>query len=87
MERTLAPLLHDGVSPDEILALRVCDPAMGSGAFLVEACRQLAAHLVRAWERTGAALLLPALPTRRGLPRRRSGLVGARGRAREGAPP
>ncbi len=27
----------------------MCDPAMGSGAFLVEACRQLASRLVRAW--------------------------------------
>src|SRR5262249_45609444 len=39
--RTLGPLLRDGMSPDEILELRICDPAMGSGAFLVEACRQL----------------------------------------------
>src|SRR5580704_11669000 len=57
VERTLGPLLRDGMSPDEILALRICDPAMGAGAFLVEACRKLARHLVRAWERTGA---LPA---------------------------
>ena len=49
------PCLGDAPTPDAILALRVCDPAMGSGAFLVEACRQLAAHLVRAWERAGAA--------------------------------
>ena len=27
--------------PAQILDLKVCDPAMGSGAFLVEACRQL----------------------------------------------
>src|SRR5262249_47926130 len=25
--------------PEQILDLRICDPAMGSGAFLVEACR------------------------------------------------
>ena len=31
-----------GNTPDEILALRVVDPAMGSGAFLVSACRYLA---------------------------------------------
>ena len=36
---------------DLILALKVCDPAMGSGAFLVEACRYLADHLVAAWTR------------------------------------
>jgi hypothetical protein len=35
--------------PEQILELKVCDPAMGSGAFLVEACRQLADGLVEAW--------------------------------------
>ena len=35
--------------PDRILDLKVCDPAMGSGAFLVEACRQLADALLEAW--------------------------------------
>ena len=35
--------------PEEILELKVLDPATGSGAFLVEACRQLAARLVNAW--------------------------------------
>ncbi len=38
-------------TPEQILDLKVCDPAMGSGAFLVEACRALAAQLVKAWER------------------------------------
>jgi hypothetical protein len=41
VRRTLAPLVHDA-APDRILALRVVDPAMGSGAFLVAACRYLA---------------------------------------------
>lgn len=36
-------------SPEVILGLRVCDPAMGSGAFLVQACRYLAERLVEAW--------------------------------------
>ncbi len=36
-------------SSDELLDLRVCDPAMGSGAFLVQACRWLAERLVEAW--------------------------------------
>ena len=36
-------------TPDSVLSIKVCDPAMGSGAFLVEACRQLAARLVEAW--------------------------------------
>jgi type I restriction-modification system DNA methylase subunit len=34
----------------QILALKVCDPAMGSGAFLVAVCRYLAGLLVQAWE-------------------------------------
>lgn len=37
--------------PEEVLALKLCDPAMGSGAFLVEACRALGDRLMRAWER------------------------------------
>src|SRR5262249_10755730 len=41
VRRTLAPLVR-GRSPDAILELRVLDPAMGSGAFLVAACRYLA---------------------------------------------
>ena len=47
-------------TPDVVLSLKVCDPAMGSGAFLVEACRQLAARLVEAWRVHEA--LRPALP-------------------------
>lgn len=35
--------------PKAILDLKVCDPAMGSGAFLVQACRYLADRLVEAW--------------------------------------
>ena len=42
VRRGLAPLVDD-VSSERILALRVVDPAMGSGAFLVAACRYLAA--------------------------------------------
>ena len=41
VRRTLAPLVKDA-SPEQILALRILDPAMGSGAFLVAACRYLA---------------------------------------------
>jgi hypothetical protein len=36
-------------SPAELLSLKICDPAMGSGAFLVQACRWLADRLVEAW--------------------------------------
>lgn len=37
-------------TPDEVLSLKVCDPACGSGAFLVEATRQIGTRLVQAWE-------------------------------------
>lgn len=33
----------------ELLDLKVCDPAMGSGAFLVQTCRWLAERVVQAW--------------------------------------
>lgn len=58
---TLEPLVYSGPSegkpqeewvlktPQEILDLKVCDPAMGSGAFLVQACRYLGERLVEAW--------------------------------------
>ena len=45
--------------PAQILDLKVCDPAMGSGAFLVEACRQLGDALVEAWHAHGE---VPAIP-------------------------
>lgn len=63
VQHTLEPLVYVGPaeglppeqwtlkSPKEILALKVCDLAMGSGAFLVQACRYLAERLVEAWER------------------------------------
>ncbi|MFB6577097.1 Eco57I restriction-modification methylase domain-containing protein [Streptomyces sp. NPDC056402] len=37
----------------ELLALKVLDPAMGSGAFLVSACRYLSERVVEAWDRDG----------------------------------
>ena len=42
VRQTLEPLIRDRHA-EEILRLRVLDPAMGSGAFLVGACRYLAA--------------------------------------------
>lgn len=42
-----------GKSAEEILALRVCDPAIGAGVFLLEAVKVLTEHLVAAWERDG----------------------------------
>jgi hypothetical protein len=41
VRRALSPLARDA-APERILSLRVLDPAMGSGAFLVAACRYLA---------------------------------------------
>ena len=45
--------------PEEILDLKILDPATGSGAFLVEACRQLAARLVEAWSNHGGPSDIP----------------------------
>lgn len=62
VQHTLEPLVYEGPaegwpreqwklrSPKEILDLRICDMAMGSGAFLVQVCRYLAERLVEAWE-------------------------------------
>jgi hypothetical protein len=36
-------------SSTDLLDLRICDPTMGSGAFLVQACRWLGERLVEAW--------------------------------------
>ena len=53
---TLEPILRNlsgpensPPTPEQILDLKVCDPAMGSGAFLVEACRQLGDALIESW--------------------------------------
>lgn len=63
VENTLEPLLYDGPAqgkpreewnlktPAQLLDFKICDPAMGSGAFLVQACRYLAERLVEAWAR------------------------------------
>ena len=66
VRRTLEPILarlqEDGGKPprpEQILDLKVCDPAMGSGAFLVEACRQLGDALVEAWRAHGEVPEIP----------------------------
>ena len=54
VQHALAPALARigaDAGPAEVLDLKVCDPAAGSGAFLVEACRQLGERLVAAWPR------------------------------------
>jgi hypothetical protein len=65
VQHTLDPLVYEGPAEGwekeewklrpaaEILALTVCDMAMGSGAFLVQACRYLSERLVEAWETAG----------------------------------
>ena len=62
VRKTLEPVLTnlgEKPTPAQLLDLKICDPAMGSGAFLVEACRQLADHLVVAWQRHGG---MPPVP-------------------------
>ncbi|MFD2237834.1 Eco57I restriction-modification methylase domain-containing protein [Aureimonas populi] len=61
VEETLTPVAYRGPaegkapeewelkSAEELLDLKICDPAMGSGAFLVQACRWLSGRLVEAW--------------------------------------
>jgi hypothetical protein len=63
VEKTLGPVVYAGPaegeppekwrlrSPSELLDLKICDPAMGSGAFLVQTCRYLAERLVESWGR------------------------------------
>lgn len=57
---TLEPLLVDRDAA-QILELKLCDPALGCGAFLLEACRQLAQALQDAWTRDGGAPGVPDL--------------------------
>ncbi len=62
VERALKPVLEDlgaNRTPSQILDLKICDPAVGSGAFLVEACRQLGEELVSAWHQHNQ---LPYIP-------------------------
>ena len=67
VKETLEPLVYIGPAegnpradwklrpPSELLDLRICDPAMGSGAFLVQVCRWLSERLVEAWGEAEAA--------------------------------
>lgn len=61
VETTLEPVAYVGPaegkpreewqlkSSADLLELKICDPAMGSGAFLVQVCRWLSERLVEAW--------------------------------------
>ncbi len=56
VETALAPVLAalgPSPTPEAILALKVCDPAMGSAAFLVETCRRLGKALAMAYAAHG----------------------------------
>ncbi|MBO9460681.1 DNA methyltransferase [Labrenzia sp. R5_0] len=67
VRETLEPVIYDGPgegkpreewrlrAPDVLLDLKICDPAMGSGAFLVQVCRWLSERLVEAWRQAEAA--------------------------------
>ncbi len=67
VRRTLEPILArlreaaggSTPRPEAVLDLKVCDPAMGSGAFLVEACRQLGDALIEAWKIHGGRPEIP----------------------------
>ncbi len=71
VQHTLDPLVYIGPaegkpqeewqlrSAADILNLKVCDMAMGSGAFLVQTCRYLAEKLVEAWDIAGQQQLEP----------------------------
>lgn len=61
VQHTLEPLVYIGPSeglpktewklksPNELIALKICDMSMGSGAFLVQACRYLSERLIESW--------------------------------------
>ncbi len=52
VRKTLEPILKrlgKNPTPQQILDLKICDIAVGSGAFLVEGSRQLGDELVKAW--------------------------------------
>ena len=64
VEKALEPVLEGlgkgGVpTAAQLLEMKICDPAMGSGAFLVEACRQLAEKLLEAWKVHGGRPEMP----------------------------
>jgi hypothetical protein len=62
VRKTLEPILRrfgEQPKPEQILELKICDIAIGSGAFQVESCRQLADVLVRAWRTHGGRPPIP----------------------------
>jgi len=82
---TLEPVVYDGPTEGksraewrlrpaaDLLRLKVCDMTMGSGAFLVEACRYLGDRLVEAWDERernhpGCVVVTPEGELSNGLP-------------------
>ena len=61
VRETIDPKAVDA-APSDILALRVVDPAMGSGHFLIGAMRRLADHLLAAYRRVEEEGDVDALP-------------------------
>ena len=47
---TLGPVLNATGAPQELLALRVCDPSMGGGVFLLATLEILSMHLQNMWD-------------------------------------
>ncbi|MET2971220.1 Eco57I restriction-modification methylase domain-containing protein [Vibrio harveyi] len=53
-------------SPEALLDLKICDPAMGSGAFLVQVCRWLAERVCESWriaEQAGLLVTIKGITT------------------------
>lgn len=85
VQHALEPLVYEGPAegkPQEqwvlrpardLLNLKICDVAAGSGAFLVQACRYLSERLLEAWEKAeaehpGVPAITPEGQPSRGLP-------------------
>ncbi|MDI9844126.1 N-6 DNA methylase [Legionella pneumophila] len=77
VETTLEPLVYIGPAEDkqrkewrlksslELLRLKICDPAMGSGAFLVQVCRWISERIVESWgieEALGKFITVDGIP-------------------------
>ena len=54
--RPLLAALGERPTPARLLALKLCDPAAGCGAFLLAACRQLGERLEQAWRDHGVVI-------------------------------
>src|SRR5690606_25338635 len=69
VQHTLEPLVYKGPAEGwpreqwklrpapELIRLKICDMAMGSGAFLVQVCRYLADRILEALEQEGIVVL------------------------------